>query len=213
LGKVRYILGAVLCALTAGSASASTIYNDLNSGNRGGLFIGNLGNENDWANEFLTPAGGALNLSDVIVDISEATGTGSITMFLYSNNAGVPGSSLATIATLTPTGTGVAPYTFTPGSPITLQASTQYWILMVDNSTGFFGTWYSESTETGTGVSGENHAEWTGSTWTQRANNTFTAETPEMEIDVTSAVPEPATFGMLGLACLMLAGKARRRKK
>jgi len=203
----------VVFVLVAGSANASLIYNNLGTGDRGGLFIGNLTNtEVTWANEFLTPSNSRYSLDNVMATISGAGASDSISAFLYSNNSGVPGSSLGPINTLTP-GSAKSTVTFTPSGNISLQANTQYWIVLIDNAgNNTFGTWYSSATETGTGVTNENHAEWTGAAWISRPNNSFTAEIPEMEINAT-AVPEPGTFVLIGCALVALATGLRRRNR
>jgi hypothetical protein len=53
---------------------------------------------------------------------------GSIDVFLFSDNAGLPGTSLLHLGTLTPTGSLFADYTLKAASPFTLAANTTYWV-------------------------------------------------------------------------------------
>jgi hypothetical protein len=205
----RFVL---LLAALIGSANATVIYSNIANGSSGNLTVGNLsGTESDWANEFQTASGSAVTLTDVEVVLGQLTGSGNtVTALLYSNNAGVPNALLATIGTLTPPASP-AVQTFTPSSTITLQASTQYWIILVDNNTGFFAGWQAAANATGTGVSGESHAFWSGAAWSNEPNSTFSTTVPEMQIDVGAAAPEPATFAMFGaaLAALILFRRSR----
>jgi hypothetical protein len=186
-----------------GSANATTIYSNITNGNSGPLTVGNLsGTETDWASEFETASGLAVSLTDVEVMLGQLTGsTDTVTAFLYSNNSGVPKTLIATLGTVTPPATA-AVETFTPSS-VTLQPSTQYWIVLVDNHTGFFADWQSAANDTGTGVSTESHAFWTGAAWSNESNSGSNTTIPEMQID--ASVPEPATVGLLGAALAGLA--------
>jgi hypothetical protein len=126
--------GADLASITSGSitnnstqgsytlqqdlGASSNDYNDL--GNTGSTYI---------AYSFTTDSGYTLNR----VGIQLAIGTGSplqtpVTLYLYSNNAGQPGTLLATsTTTITGTLTGTAYYT-ADFSGYTLSGSTKYWI-------------------------------------------------------------------------------------
>ncbi|MEM1966914.1 MAG: choice-of-anchor R domain-containing protein [Nitrososphaerota archaeon] len=58
--------------------------------------------------------------------------SGTLYVRLYSDNNNVPGSSLATIGSLSVTSLTTSPteYTFTPASPISLTQGTKYWIVV-----------------------------------------------------------------------------------
>ena len=197
----------VICVLgfLIGSANATTIYSNIANGNSGPLTVGNLSStETDWASEFETASGSTVSLTDVEVRLGQLTGsTDTVSAFLFSNNSGVPNASLATLGTVTPPATA-AVETFTPSS-VTLQPSTQYWIVLVDNHAGFFADWQSAANATGTGVSTESHAFWTGAVWSNESNSGSNTTIPEMQIDVNASAPEPATVGLLGAALFALA--------
>ena len=192
-----------------GSANADTIYNNIGSGDSGFLAVGNVLSESDWANEFET-VGGA-GLGGIFLVLSQSGRSDTVSALLYSDNAGVPNALIATICTITPP-QGGPEIDFCPGSSlIILQASTQYWIVLVDNNTGSFAEWQSAADDSGTGVSTESHAFWNGAAWVNEPNSTFTTTIPEMQIGV-GAPAEPATFGLLSaaLAGLVLFGRRRR---
>lgn len=206
----------VSCVLTAGSASATAIYNNTGDGNTAGDVTIRTSSDFTWGSQFETPAGSPLTLSDVIIELGQPAGytMDSITAYVYSDSSDLPGSVFATIATVAHASIPSTPgaVTFTPGTTITLQASTEYWIVLSGTTVGANDAeWQLGSTDAGTGVSTQEHAEYTGS-WTDFANNLYTNTIPEMEVDTTSAAPEPATFGLMAAALAGLAVIGRRRR-
>lgn len=214
MNRIRILpIAFISCVL---SANATAIYNNTGDGNAGDDTF-RTSSDFTYGNQFETTAGSTLTLTDVIIELGQPSvdGTNSITAYVYSDSGNKPGSVFATIATVPhssiPSTPG--PVTFTPGSTITLQPSTEYWIVLSGTSVGANdGEWQLGSTDAGTGVSSQQHAEYNGSTWTDFANNLFTNTIPEMEVDTTSATPEPATLGLMGasLAGLAIAGRRRR---
>jgi hypothetical protein len=205
----------------AGSAGANSIYT--NVADTAGVTTLAVESESfsTWASQFLTPSGSALTLNDVIANLEQGnTTTGTVTAELWSDSSNTPGTLLATIEGVTdasiPNTFGAV--TFTASSTIILQPSTEYWIVLNGSSTGQSDAlWEPASDETGMGIIGQNHAEGSTAFWSTFSNDSFTNTIPEMEVDATvgaSGVPEPATFGLMGIALAAVAvARSRRQAK
>ena len=138
------------------------------------------------AQEFTTGSV-ALNLQSVALDCS-GTG-GQMSFSLYTNNSGQPGSSLLSLGTITPSGSGDANYKLTT-SAFPLAANTAYWV--VGNYLGTASWAFTSSTSfSGAGTLGSfAHSTNNGTSWT-----TFTiANGPYMvAVDATTSQPAYAT--------------------
>ncbi len=208
----------VFCFIAAVvSAPGAVLYSNL-AGTSGGLLnVGDTSSNNtDWANEFTTGAS-SVTLTDLIVIIGRSSGGGAITASLYASSGGgaaVPTTKITDIATVNHSSVPASPaqVTFTPGATITLTANTQYWIVLSGASgAGHVDALWSETNDnSGTGVSGQSHAFWNGSTWTNEPNATFLA-TPQMQIDAgtAAATPEPGSMLLIGFG-LVLASAFRK---
>jgi PEP-CTERM motif len=200
-----------LAALALLPVGATTIYSNLSDGNNGSLPV--EGNQ-FWANEFESGSTAA-NLSDVIFNLEASTGTGALTVELFTNSNNAPNTLVATIGTIshaTLTAGAFAQVTVTPGTTIALAANTQYWIELIGASISTADAlWEVGPNDNGTGVAPEFHDRVTaGSVDATEANNSFSSTIPQMQVDVQSTVPEPATFGFLGIALAGLAAIRRR---
>ena len=200
-----------LAAVTILPVGAATIYSNLAD-----AFDGSLAAEGNqfWASEFQTTT--AADLSDVIFNLEASTGTGALTVKLYTNSGNAPSTLVATVGTISHaslTAGSFSEITVTPGTTIALTANTQYWIELIGASpSSADALWEVGSTDAGTGVAPEFHDRVTGgSVDSTEANNMFTNTIPEMQVDVQGSVPEPATFGLLGIALAGLAVVRRRR--
>jgi hypothetical protein len=212
-------------ALSAGIGGATTIYDNTAGSQAGRVDIGCLESTcRDIANSFLTPSGAVTVLSKLGVYLSAGTQTGYVTALLYSSTTGsnpVPNSPLATLGVFTHDQMVSSPGMLyvTPAGPVTLTPSTEYWIVLVgggnlvpDNN--YDGRWRTTNSNSGVGVAGQYHANWTGSSWFSKSNTTLLG-TPQMSIEVSAAVPEPCTLGATGIVLaviLALRGKARARR-
>ena len=194
----RYFSLLVLAMLPLG---ASTIYSNI--GDTGGGSLPVEGNQ-FWASEFET-GGTAVDLQDVIFNLEASTGTGTLTATIYTNSGNAPSTLVGTIGTISHSSLSVDSFsekTVKPGTTILLAANTQYWIELTGTSPSTADAlWEIGTTDAGTGVSTEFHDRITsGSVDTTDANNVSTNTIPEMEVDVSSTLPEPATFGVVGLS-------------
>jgi hypothetical protein len=224
----RFVCTLSLSVLALSSARATVLYNTLVNGSGGTVPVQNVNissGNTTWADEFLTGSSPVI-LSDVIAMLDQGTGAGvsasTITAYLYSNATNVPGTQLNTIATVNtstlPTGTvGAVTFTAPTGaSAITLAANTEFWIVLsgsqnaITDASWEIGT--VENAAGAVGVLGQNHARFTGS-WLNMPNNVNTNTIPELEVDVTSATPEPGTFAMLGAGLAGFAAMLRRRSR
>ena len=133
----------------------------------------------------------------------------SLNVSLYSDNAGNPGTSLLSLGSLTPSGSGYANYSLTAPSAFSLVASTAYWVVATYNGTPSWAYTYSTS-YTGTGSLGNVANSTTGvGSWTTYSG---AFEPYQLEVDSGAAsVPEPSTLALIGLGVVGL-GFGRRKK-
>lgn len=139
------------------------------------------------------------------------SGPGEITVSVYNNSGTVPGSAVAGGLNLFSATSGTINQVLTPSSTITLNANSTYWfVAAVDQAGGATRYWWdltdseafdSDVSGTGMELTAANDANgWAG----------FNGESMHMSINGT-AVPEPGTLPLLGLAAggVWLARKKR----
>lgn len=133
--------------------------------------------------------------------------TGPITVGLYADNGGNPGTLISTIGTIADSSlTGAsAQYTVTPPAPIPLAANTRYWIGL--SSADTVGAWDTQQGDAGTGVStefnftdGSTFPNTDGSAYIMQVNATTSGTPPPPP-----ATPAPASL-MLMITALGLGG-------
>jgi hypothetical protein len=78
------------------------------------------------AAQSFTTGGTPGTLSDVVLELLSSGGA--VSLSLFSDSSGLPGSSLLSLGTLTPTGSGFAPYT--AAGSYALAADTTYWVVV-----------------------------------------------------------------------------------
>ncbi len=129
--------------------------------------------------------------------------TGSTTFFLRADNAGGPGDLIAELATIDDTSlTGTfTEYTFS-GLSIALTASTRYWLMAESAGAAH---WISSPDDGGTGVAGE---------FVIAGGNVYPNAVGPMAMSVTAtAVPEPATYALIGGTLALALGLIARRQR
>ena len=146
---------------------------------------------------------------------SSGTGTTDPRVYLYSDNAGVPGSQLSEF-TLSGSPVFNSKQTFFfPGS-YSAQPSTNYWVLLKDANAPSQSSfeWYLEdsgATPTGRNSSdisylGTKVQNFTGSPWTDTLGGL------SVRVQAVAAVPEPPTYALAMVAGVLGASAAARRR-
>ena len=193
---------AVVVAGAAGRAQAETVVTNLANA----PFNVDAPPRNAAAQSFTT-GGLAEDLQSVTLKL--LGGAGSIDVSVFSNNAGLPGTSLLHLGTLTPVGGGFADYTLIAPSGFTLAANTTYWV--EGNYIGSQDWAYTnDMTFSGSGKLGDQTQSTDGgATWL----GPFPIEPYQLQVTAAAAVPEPATL-VLALSGIALVGLdfARRRR-
>lgn len=120
------------------------------------------------------------------------------TIEVYDDNAGVPGSLVATVATVTTT-VGVKVYTPSPTAAVMLQAGEKYWVVGSSSSTDSYCklSWaYSTTDPAGSVFSFEGQKQFDGSSWVGLSSSDYL--TLRIDADpISSSVAEPAAVSVL----------------
>jgi hypothetical protein len=141
-----------ICCLASGHLWASTLYNNLGPGDT--FFRGYFGSGDSlMATTFTTTGAGPL--STILLPI---TGPSVVTLALYSNSAGEPGSRLESwTANAPPPGDNPPPITLTSVQKTVLSSGTQYWFVITQQA--FQISWWTSFPGTSTP---ENDGFWAG---------------------------------------------------
>jgi hypothetical protein len=144
----------------------------------------------------------AINLADMTTVNSSAP----FTLSLYSDNSGVPGSTIAALnGPINPTGLA----TYTPASVIFLNALTTYFVVAQSSGSGIYGWSHTGSTaQVGPGTIGNDAflSINSGASWTTLN------ESARMSVEGT-AVPEAPAVLCLGLvSCALIVSRAAKRR-
>jgi hypothetical protein len=191
---------ALLLAAAPMVCRAEAIYDNLSqpSGGYDGVGTGGLV-EGPLYDSFSTGTGSGFLLTSVQLLVSKSGGSsGTTSIGIYNNNAGTsppsPGSLFATIGTVSDTSlSGTASvWNVSLGSPLSLAASTRYWVGLSTSNNASMQWWYASSSA-GTGVANEYFSNNQGS-FANAGNGPY-----QMLVNV---VPEPSLYAMalVGLA-------------
>lgn len=194
--------GAALILL-GGGARAAVLYDNIGATSVSSDPIASFG---PLADSFSTGASG-FSLADVKVLLQRSGGTGSTTVSLLSDNATSPGSLLTTIGTIADTSLSASAPTLVDlplATAYGLSAMTRYWIEL--SSSDSTSGWYWSLDQGRPGVSGEFF--FNAPRGVQPNSNgpyqMCVADSGGGCSKPFISVPEPANFGILGLALVAL---------
>lgn len=192
---------ATLLAATSTMCRGEVIYDNLTQASAGSDGVGPGGLvEGPLYDSFSTGTGSGILLTGVQLLLSNGGGSsGATSIGIYTNNAGTsppsPGSLLATIGTVTTASlSGTASvWNVSLGSPLSLTASTRYWVGLSTSNNASTQWWYAAS-GTGTGVANEFFSNSTGS---------FVNANDRPYQMLLTVVPEPSLYALalVSLAC------------
>jgi len=161
--------------------------------------------------------GQAARLTSVTVSITRLANGSTLTVALYDDNAGKPGSLLGTLAGDTDPATGDVTYTAT--STLNLAANTTYWFVLAASTGNYLLMATADTSESGdwTGASISNDATvFTIANFPAGAPTTFAGVPYRLSISAaaltTTAVPALADFGVILLASLVMISFAWARR-
>jgi hypothetical protein len=180
----KLLLGIGIIVFTSGAASAGVLYSNITSG-----FPADSGSDTSALNTyfgttFTTTAGG--NLGSIELGVTGTTSP--VTLGLYTDSAGEPGTLLESWSAAIPTGSSFPPLTTLTSvyNPL-LSASTSYWLVFTQSS-AFQVNWYVNDESVAGGY-------WSGASLTTLSEG-YPTGPPGIQLNT---IPEPATAMLLGL--------------
>lgn len=211
------LIAGALCMLSSAHSSMADMVSNLDEPNQNAAAVGPLGGSPEGgalAQMFSTPADGPGWTLDSLTLALGTTGTppGSLTVQLYSDASGTPGSLLGNLNGPDPVPGGVyGQYAYTPASTLLLAPNTSYFALLTaETSPADFYTWRLTSSTAEVGDPGWTIADVSrynpsGTTWEDRP-------VQKMMVAAT-AVPEPSSMllTIAGISALLLGRRCRTR--
>jgi hypothetical protein len=201
---------AALTLLLCASASADTLYTTLGPNGEydtgSGWFVDGANYFNQVIAMPFTPNATA-NMADAVLALGNyAGGNNPVSLYLESDNGGMPGNVLATLTqqgTIPPFSSGGGLVQFNCNGCGTVNSGTQYWLVAVETDPNTEQAWmWAYQDQTGTFAfdqNGSNQGPW----------NLYDAQLGGFRVD--SAVPEPGTLVMLGSGIVAAAAGLRRK--
>jgi hypothetical protein len=205
---------AAIVVASAATAQAGVVFGNLGASGTAAIGSTNTDYGPADAEELSLAQGFTVGSSSTDLDVQSVTvglfatssGSSPLTVAIYSDNAGVPGSPLFTSGTVNVGNTGVYTFPFTSAS---LNTSTSYWIVPQGSA-----SWYLNSDDTS--PTGQNAS---GYSWISTKRNspslgwtTPSPNLPSYSVSIT-AVPEPSTLVLAGLGVAAGVAVVRRRRR
>lgn len=185
-------------------AHAATIYSNVGVGFPGDSSTDYFAFSPTYFGTTFTTTGGG-NLDTLSLDLKGTTSP--VTVGLYANSAGEPGTLLESWSATIPIGSGFPSAALTTLTSIlnpSLSTATQYWLVLTQTSPGQI-TWFANDTSVAGGA-------WSGSAIGSLGQVFATGLTPGIVLTSTApAVPEPTTWVLLAAPLAAMLWFRRRR--
>lgn len=196
---------ALAAGLLAASASAQVTVSNLGNSSAATVTISTAA-ATPVAGSFTTDSA-TYSLTSVTLHLGSVDTSSPLTVSIYNDNSGQPGSSLATLSGASPTSGGY--YTFT-STGLALSANTTFWVAATTSGSGAY--WLNTTDDLSQSNTG-------GATWTIGDDTKLFSSGSWNTIPVSAlmsvtatAVPEPGTYAALaGLTALGFVAWRRRR--